>query len=211
MAKKQNDKAESSTGSKRAKNTLSSSTSSPHSAGQSSPTRSAGSFAIRSTNGTFRAQPARVRPQSQKSRGGEGNVHVVEYRRGRAVLEVGGYRERFVAERDPLEQIVIGDYLRARQGFASDVEMAEVLGVHRTRVAAWKVGQLPDAVNTQLLAAVAVTVHALVQFLDPEVIADWLTTEAAELGGVTPVEALSQGHLAEVLQLANATEHGAYL
>lgn len=211
MAKKQTSKSESATNSRRAENNISSSTNPPSASAPGGPSRSAESFVIRPANGSFRARPARGRLQSNKWSGGQGDVHVVEYGRGRAVLQVGGQRERFVAERDPLEQIVIGDYLRARQGFVSDVEMAEVLGVHRTRLAAWKVGQLPDAVNTQLLAAVAVTVHALVQFLDPEVVADWLTTEAEELGGVAPVEALRQGHLADVLQLANATEHGAYL
>lgn len=179
--------------------------------GRSNAARPGGPFRVRSTDSAFCGPARAVRPLSQKRSGNERAVHVVEYGRGRAVLQVGSQRERFVAEREPLEQIVIGDYLRARQGFASDVEMAEVLGVHRTRVAAWKLGRLPDAVNTQLLAAVAVTVHALVQFLDPEVVADWLTTDAEELGGVAPVEALRQGRLAEVLQLANATEHGAYL
>ncbi|WP_420127398.1 antitoxin Xre/MbcA/ParS toxin-binding domain-containing protein [Longimicrobium sp.] len=51
----------------------------------------------------------------------------------------------------------------------------------------------------------------LESFLDPDVIPDWLHTEQHALGGRTPMQALRDGHLAEVLQLANATEHDPYI
>lgn len=54
-----------------------------------------------------------------------------------------------------------------------------------------------------------IVVEELENFLDPDVIPDWLLTE--QLGGRTPMQALRDGHLAEVLQLVNATEHGAYV
>jgi hypothetical protein len=88
--------------------------------------------------------------------------------------------------------------------------MAETLGVHRTRIAAWKTGKSPDAENAELLSALATTMEVLLRFLDPEVVPDWLTTEQFELSA-TPMEALRAGRLAEVLQAANATEHGAYV
>lgn len=99
--------------------------------------------------------------------------------------------------------------LRGANGFASDSEMADVLGVHRTRIAARKTGRTPDAQNSELLSAVAITADALLSFLDPEVVPDWLTTEQFELHS-GPIEALREGRLAEVLQTANATEQGAY-
>jgi hypothetical protein len=57
----------------------------------------------------------------------------------------------------------------------------------------------------------AVVVRELEEFLDPDVISDWLLTEQFSLGGRTPIQALRDGDLAEVLHLVNATEHGAYI
>ncbi len=131
--------------------------------------------------------------------------------RGIAVIEYGRERQRFTRERTPEQVIAMADYHRARHGFASDQELAGVLGVHRTRLAAWKQGsEVPRPENSQLLSHLAVVVQELERFLDPEVIGDWLLGEQLALGGRTPVEALRDGRLAEVLQLANATEHGAY-
>ncbi|HEX7242406.1 MAG TPA: Rv2175c family DNA-binding protein [Longimicrobiaceae bacterium] len=119
---------------------------------------------------------------------------------------------RYLREKSPEQMVTMGDYHRARRGFSSDQEMAEILGVHRTRLAAWKQGSaLPGPENAQLLSHVAVVVEMLDRFLDPDVIADWLLTEQFSLGGRTPVDALRAGRLAEVLQAVNAMEHGAYV
>ncbi len=140
----------------------------------------------------------------------EPTVHRYSRKEGVVVLQVGSRKERFTQPLSPEQHIVAGDYHKARRGFASDSEMADVLGVHRTRVAAWKTGRTPDAQNSELLSAVAITVDALLRFLDPEVVSDWLTTEQFELRAA-PIEALRAGRLAEVLQTANATEQGAYV
>lgn len=132
--------------------------------------------------------------------------------RGVAVLEFGRQRMRYTREKTPEQVYAMADYLRARHGFSTDQEMAEVLGVHRTRLIAWKQGKdVPNARNAQLLSHLAVVVRELEEFLDPDVIPDWLLTEQYTLGNRTPVDALREGHLAEVLQAANATEHGAYV
>ena len=71
--------------------------------------------------------------------------------------------------------------------------------------------RMPEfAVEGTVAEALAVLVRELENFLDPDVIPDWLLTEQHTLGGRTPLEALRNGDLAEVLQAANATEHGAY-
>lgn len=110
----------------------------------------------------------------------------------------------------PEQHMVIGDYHRARQGFESDAELARLIGVHRSRVSGWKNGELPDRAHARLLTAVAVVVGELARFMDPAVIADWLTAPQPELDGREPIERLRQGRLADVLQAVNATEHGAY-
>lgn len=159
----------------------------------------------RSSN--LRGQRSRAEPHPAE----EPIVLHYSHKDGVVVLQVGSRRERLTQSLSPDQHIVVGDYHRARRGFASDSEMAELLGVHRTRIAAWKNGQAPDTENAKLLSAVAVAVGELLRFLDPEVVPDWLTTEQFDLQDRTPMEALREGHLADVLQAANATEHGAYL
>ena len=132
--------------------------------------------------------------------------------RGVAVLEFGQQRVRYTREKTAEQVVAMADYLRARRGFSTDQQMAEILGVHRSRLIAWKQGmEVPNPANAQLLSHLAVVVQELEEFLDPEVIPDWLLTEQYTLASRTPVEALRDGHLAEVLQSANATEHGAYI
>lgn len=139
-------------------------------------------------------------------------VRSFEPERGVVVLEFKRRRERFTREKSPAQVVAMADYLRSRRGFSSDQEMAEILQVHRTRLAAWKQGaEVPNPQNAQLLSYLAVVVNELEEFLDPDVIPDWLGTEQFTLRGDTPVQALREGHLAEVLQAANATEHGAYI
>lgn len=123
-----------------------------------------------------------------------------------------GPRVRLRSRNTPEQLGTLADYYRARRGFSHDAELAEALGVHRTRLAAWKRGSVtPNPVNARLLSWLAVVVAELGDFLDPDVIPDWLRTGQVTLGGQTPVDALREGRLADVLYAANATEHGAYV
>jgi transcriptional regulator with XRE-family HTH domain len=127
------------------------------------------------------------------------------------VVDFRRRRVRYTRERTPAQLVVMADYLRARRAFVSDQEMADALNVHRTRLAAWKQGnEVPNAENAQLLSHLAVVVAELAEFLDPDVIGDWLLSESELLAGRTPLQALRGGRLADVLQAANATEQGAY-
>lgn len=104
------------------------------------------------------------------------------------------------------------DYLRARRGFASDQEMAAALGIQLATLVAWRQGSdAPDPQTAELLSRLALVVGELRVFLDPDVISDWLLTEQSTLGGRTPMRALEDGMLADVLDTANAAEHGAYI
>jgi transcriptional regulator with XRE-family HTH domain len=123
-----------------------------------------------------------------------------------------GKADRLTAGISLNQLAVMADYHRARRGFTTDTELAEVLGVHRTRMTAWKRGRVsPSTENARVLSHVAVVVSELEEFLDPDVIPEWLQTEQYTLGGRTPADALREGRLAEVLYAANATEHGAYV
>lgn len=119
-------------------------------------------------------------------------------------------REPRPAPLRPEQLMVIGDYHRARQGFPSDTELARALGVHRSRVAAWKNGVLPDYENGRRLAELAFVVQDLMRFLHPVTVHAWLCAPKSEADHLTPIELLRQGDLVEVLLIANATEHGAF-
>ena len=111
----------------------------------------------------------------------------------------------------PEQYTVMGDYYRARRGFASDSQLAQALGVHRSRVSGWKSGDLPDRENARLLAGLGIVVDALLDFMDPDVVPDWLETGQYEARGRAPLDLLREGRLSEVLQLVNATETDAYV
>lgn len=105
--------------------------------------------------------------------------------------------------------VFLAHYLRVRRAFSSDVQMAEMLGLDRTRLIAWKKGaSVPRHEHLRYLADVATTVDALMNFLHPSVIADWLIAPKFEFEDRTPVEMLREGRLPDVLMSANATERG---
>ncbi len=106
---------------------------------------------------------------------------------------------------------LLAAYLRARPAFGTDAALAAALGIDRTRIAAWKKGHAePRREHVRILADLATTVDVLRRFLHPSVLDDWLTSPKVQLRDQTPVEALREGRLTEVLQAANAAEHGAY-
>ena len=102
----------------------------------------------------------------------------------------------------------MGYYTKAREGFPNDAALAAAFPVHRSRIASWKQGDLPDEANARLLRDLAVVVDELEEVYDREVIPDWLF--ANRVDGPSPMELLRQGNLAEVLHLINAASTGAY-
>jgi hypothetical protein len=78
-----------------------------------------------------------------------------------------------------------------------------------TRASRWSVSRLKA--TSGVARELAVVVQELGEFLDPDVIPDWLLTEQYTLGGRTPIQALRDGDVSEVLRAANETEHGAYI
>lgn len=108
--------------------------------------------------------------------------------------------------------VFLSHYIRARRAFSSDLQMAEMLGLDRTRLIAWKKGaSVPRLEHLRYLADVATTIDALMRFLHPNVVAGWLISPQYELDERTPIEVLREGRLTDVLMSVNATEHGAYV
>jgi hypothetical protein len=139
-------------------------------------------------------------------------IRSIEDDRGRLWIEREDGVEVYVRERHPEQTTILADYIRARQAFPSDQLLARTLGISRSRISAWKHGQLlPAPDESRLLSHLAIVVSELGNALHPESMYAWLTTEQYTLDGRTPIQALRDGHLAEVLQAVNATEHGAYI
>lgn len=103
----------------------------------------------------------------------------------------------------------VADYNRARAGFSDDRALASALRVDLKDVEQWKLGALPSPEEKQRLRDLAVAVSELEKVYEPEVIPTWLASKPAG-EEKAPIEWLREGNLAEVLQLINASAHGAY-
>jgi hypothetical protein len=100
-------------------------------------------------------------------------------------------------------------YLVARQGFGSEQELADALGIAKDELGRWKRGKGLDPEGERLLRDVSVAVSELLTIYDAEVVPEWLHGRPQ---GETrsPLEWLREGNLAEVLNLINASATGAY-
>jgi hypothetical protein len=98
----------------------------------------------------------------------------------------------------------------ARRAFASDAELADVLGVDRAQPSRWRAGQAPDPRNRERLVALDVVIELLGTYLSASSIPKWLNGVNAHLGNRRPLEVLRNGHLSEVIAAIEAEKSGAY-
>ena len=124
-----------------------------------------------------------------------------------------GYRSLLalgLLRRLPGDWIVPAAYYRvARQGFGSEREMADALGIGTDELGRWKRGKDLDPDKERLLRDVSVAVSELLTIYEPAAVPEWL--QGRQPGEArTPLEWLRDGNLAEVLNLINASATGAY-
>lgn len=98
----------------------------------------------------------------------------------------------------------------ARRAFATDAELADVLGVDRAQPSRWRAGQAPDPHNRERIVAVDAVVELLGTYLSARSIPKWLNGVNAHLGNRRPLEVLRSGHLSEVIAAIEAEKSGAY-
>jgi transcriptional regulator with XRE-family HTH domain len=98
----------------------------------------------------------------------------------------------------------------ARRAFASDAELADVLGVDRAQPSRWRAGQAPDPHNRERIVALDAVVELLGTYLSASSIPKWLNGVNAHLGNRRPLEVLRNGHLSEVIAAIEAEKSGAY-
>jgi len=134
----------------------------------------------------------------------------------------GGRRRRKAAPAAPLS--ALGPQLRphtpgeftqlrlnsVRRAFATDAELADVLGVDRAQPSRWRAGQAPDPHNREKLVALDTVIELLSTYLSPTSIPKWLNGVNAHLGNRRPLEVLRNGHLSEVIAAIESEKSGAY-
>jgi len=98
----------------------------------------------------------------------------------------------------------------ARRAFASEAELADWLGVHRSRVTRWKRGEVPDLATEEQLIGLDVAVSLLTGFLEDDVIPDWLLGTNAHLGHRRPLDVLRDGRLSDVVAAIAAETSGSF-
>lgn len=111
----------------------------------------------------------------------------------------------------PPQLVVLSHYQQALQGLPSDAELADAIGVGPTELEQWKAGQMPSDEKLRRLRDLATVVVRLAEHYDSRAIPDWLYGQNPDLGGRRPVELLREGHLADVLSVAEAQISGAYI
>jgi transcriptional regulator with XRE-family HTH domain len=97
-----------------------------------------------------------------------------------------------------------------RRAFATDAELADVLGVDRAQPSRWRAGQAPDPHNREKLVALDTVIELLSTYLSPTSIPKWLNGVNAHLGNRRPLEVLRNGHLSEVIAAIESEKSGAY-
>lgn len=97
-----------------------------------------------------------------------------------------------------------------RTGVGSDRSVAEMLGVSPSQITRWRKGQVPDPLNADRLAALALVVEMLGRWLDRDVIEDWLLGPNAHLSDRTPAYVLGQGRVADAIAAVEAMKAGVF-
>ncbi len=101
-------------------------------------------------------------------------------------------------------------YRSARRAFASDAELADLIGVHRSNVVRWKQGERASSAHLEPLLALDVVVSLLDGFLAPAAIRSWLYGLNALLADRRPLDVLKHGRLSEVVAAIEAEKQGAF-
>lgn len=91
-------------------------------------------------------------------------------------------------------------------------QVAELLGVNRSQPSRWRSGKEGLAADSErALLDLDYVVARLHQVWVPEVAKVWLKSSNPRLGGGTPLEALRQGAVTDVIGAIDAEYAGAYL
>ena len=129
--------------------------------------------------------------------------------RGTAKTRTGRhFRARFMG-RSRQRLVPEAYYVLAREGFASDRQLAAALGVDPHALSKWKRGLELDADHERLLRDFAVAVSELLTVYEPAAVPAWLQGRA-QGEEKRPLDWLREGNLAEVLNQINASATGAY-
>ena len=94
--------------------------------------------------------------------------------------------------------------------FGSANSFADWLDVNRSQVTRGQRGQRMRGQPAWRATGLAAVVAALLQFLEPEVIADWLQGTNAHLNHQRPLDLLRDGHVAAVMAAVEAERAGSW-
>ena len=94
--------------------------------------------------------------------------------------------------------------------FGSANGFAEWLKVNRSQLTRGQQGQRMHGEPAWRAVGLAAVVAALLQFLEPEVVPDWLQGTNAHLNHQRPVDLLRDGHVAAVMAAVEAERAGSF-
>jgi|SRR5579862_1411312 len=88
--------------------------------------------------------------------------------------------------------------------------VAEILGVHRSRISRWLAGEAPDAGHQARLDGLEFVLARLLQTFRPETTLKWLTGVNAHLGDRRPVDLIGRNRIAEVIAAVEQADVDSY-
>ena len=89
--------------------------------------------------------------------------------------------------------------------------VADVLAVHRSRIARWQSGEAPDPLNQAKLDGLEFVLARLHQRFPPGTARKWLTGTNAHLGNRRPVDLITRNRIAEVVAAIEQADLDAYV
>jgi hypothetical protein len=88
--------------------------------------------------------------------------------------------------------------------------VADVLGVHRSRVSRWLTSDQPDPANQAKLEGLEFVLARLLRLMPPATARKWLTGINAHLGNRRPVDLILRNRVAEVVSALEQADLDAY-
>jgi hypothetical protein len=88
--------------------------------------------------------------------------------------------------------------------------VAQVLGVHRSRISRWQAGEEPDPGNQARLDGLEFVVTRLRQGFSPATARKWLTGINAHLGNRRPIDLITRNRIAEVIAAIEQADLDSY-
>jgi transcriptional regulator with XRE-family HTH domain len=94
--------------------------------------------------------------------------------------------------------------------FGNQNQVAQILGVSRSRVSKWHKGENPDGINNEKLSGLNYLLTILLNHYLPQTAIKWLNANNVFIGGARPIDLIKGNDLDRVISAAKQDIAGSY-